>query len=818
MQSTQTRERVEIPTAGTPDERATILAAQLTIEEKAQQLVGIMPFGLVGPQGIVPDAVDKALGGGIGQVSGIGMFGSQTAPQVAASVNALQRYLVEHTRAGIPAIFHNEALNGVVAPDFTSFPTAIALAATWNPDAVEEMAQIIREQMRTVGLTQALSPVLDVARDARWGRVHETYGEDPYLASAFGVAFIRGLQGEDLDSGVIATAKHFLGYAVTEAGQNMAGTAVTRRELREVYARPFEAAIRLANLASVMNSYSTIDGVPVAASPEILRDLLRGELGFTGTVVSDYMTTQMLVERNEVADDKVDAAALALAAGLDVELPNPYAYGPVLAEAVRDGRISESLLDQAVHRVLRDKFALGLFEHPYAAEDPIRIGEVAARGGSLAADLAVQSVTLLKNDDHVLPLAASTRRIAVLGPHAESAYASFAAYTQPAGLELMKVMMSGGLGNMAGLDDTPADVPEEVAAETAQAMAAFMSIDVEHVVRGAYGAQSLTEALRHALPDAEIASVVTPLRDGDWDSAEVLIAAADADVVVLALGGRSSWLAAATGGTEGEGVDTADIDLPAVQVRLAREAARLGKPVIAVVQMGRPYALSSIEDSVSAIVTAYFGGPEQGRALASVITGAASPGGKLPFTMPRSSGQVPIHSGQHLGSGYRRSVTDMHHGYQDLPATPLYAFGHGLSYTTFEYGAIELAETEVTTTGTVTATIAVTNTGSVDGDEVVQAYVADRARGVTRPAQQLVGFARVALAASESKRVTVEFDLSQLAYIGLEDDGFVFEPGAIELSFGAASDDLRQSVRIEVTGPTTRVGSDRSFLARTHVE
>ena len=816
MEPIQTLERVEIPTDGTPDERAALLAAQLTIEEKAQQLVGIMPMGLVGPHGIVPAAVEQALGGGIGQVSGIGMFGSQSAPQVAASVNALQRYLVENTRAGIPAIFHNEALNGVVAPDFTSFPTAIALAATWNPDAVEEMAELIRHQMRTVGLTQALSPVLDVARDARWGRVHETYGEDPYLASAFGVAFIRGLQGSDLTDGVIATGKHFLGYAVTEAGQNMAGTAVTRRELREVYARPFEAAIRLAGLASVMNSYSSLDGVPVAASPEILRGLLRDDLGFTGTVVSDYMTTQMLVERNEVAEDKVEAAALALTAGLDVELPNPYAYGPVLAAAVRDGRIAESQLDEAVHRALRDKFALGLFEHPYASEDPIEITEVAGRGGELAASLAVESVTMLKNDG-VLPLSAATRRIAVLGPHAESAYTSFAAYTQPAGIELMKVMMSGGMGNMAGVE-APTDVPDDVAAEAAEAMAAFQAIDLEQVVRGAYGAQSITEALRDAMPAAEIASVVTPLRDEDWDPAEALRAAADADIVVLALGGRSSWLAGAVGGTEGEGVDTADIDLPAIQVRLAQEAARLGKPVIAIVQMGRPYALSSIEESVSAIVTAYFGGPEQGRALASVITGAANPGGKLPFTMPRTTGQVPIYSGQHRGTGYQRGEGDMHKGYQDYSATPLYAFGHGLSYTTFEYGAIELADAAVATSGTVSATISVTNTGGVAGDEVVQAYVADRARGVTRPAQQLVGFTRVALEAGESKRVTVEFDLSQIAYIGIDDNGFVFEPGAIEVSFGAASDDLRQSARIEVTGPTVRVGADRSFLARVNVE
>lgn len=810
-------EHIDIPRAGTPDERAARLVAELTIEEKALQLVGVMPMGLVGPHGIVPAAVERALGGGVGHVSAIGMFGAQSAPHVAASVNALQRYLVENTRAGIPAIFHNEALNGVVAPDFTSFPTAVALAATWNPDAVEQMADLIRVQMRTVGLTQALSPVLDVARDARWGRVHETYGEDPYVASAFGVAFIQGLQGDDLRAGVIATGKHFLGYAVTEAGQNMAATQASPRELLEVYARPFEAAIHLAGLGSVMNSYSTVDGVPVAAAPEILRTLLRDRLGFTGTVVSDYMTTQFLVERNEVAEDATDAAALALAAGLDVELPNPYAYGPVLADAVRSGRIPEAQLDEAVHRVLRDKFALGLFEHPYASEDPIEIQEIASRGGALARTLAAQSVTLLTNDDRTLPLAASTRRIAVVGPHAESASSAFAAYTQPAGLELMKVMLSGGLGSMAGVQDSAAEVPPEVAAEMAEGMAAFMALDVEQVVRHAYGAQSLTDALRDALPDTEVTSVVTSMGDED-DLTDALRAAEGADVVMLAIGGRSSWLGGAAGGTEGEGVDTADIDLPAAQLSLAREVAALGKPVVAVVQMGRPYALSSLADSASAIVTGYFGGPEQSRALAAVLTGAANPGGKLPFTIPRTSGQVPIHSGQHVGTGYRRTASDMHKGYQDQPSTPLFAFGHGLSYTTFAYGPIELRDAAVTTAGTVEATVTVENTGDVDGDEVVQVYVADRARGVTRPAQQLVGFARVSLDAGESARVTVEFDLSQLAYEGLDGDGLVFEPGPIEVSFGSASDDLRQSARVEVTGPVAMFGrADRSFLARVSV-
>lgn len=383
-----------------PLQRADALLARMTLEEKAFQLTSAMgPSLSAGPGGADPERLAGRLGHGIGQVSGLAGFGAKPPADVARTVNGIQRFLVEKTRLGIPAIFHNEALNGVMAPGFTVFPTGIALAATWDPESVGRMAALIGRQMRAIGMRQALSPVLDVARDARWGRIHETYGEDPYLVSALGVAYVRGLQGED----VLATAKHFLGYAVTEGGQNMAATAVGARELYEVHARPFEVAIHLAGLGSVMNSYSEYDGVPIGASHVILTELLRERMGFTGTVVADYMTIEWLASRQRIAADNQEAGVLALAAGLDVELPDIAGYGAPLAEAVKAGRIGEDVLDRSVRRVLRDKFALGLFDNPYVDEDPIVIRRTAAEGTDLARELARKSVTLLKNEGAVLP-------------------------------------------------------------------------------------------------------------------------------------------------------------------------------------------------------------------------------------------------------------------------------------------------------------------------------------------------------------------------------------------------------------------------------
>jgi beta-glucosidase len=420
-------------------ERADELLRQMTLEEKAMQLASVVPLALLAPDGPMRGQMDSLIGRGIGRVAGIGLLGHKLPDEIAKSVNAIKRYLVTETRLEIPAIFHNEALNGVVAPGFTAFPTPIGLAATWDPDAVQEMADIMRRQMRSVGMLHALAPVMDVARDARWGRVTETYGEDPYQVGAMSVAFTRGMQGEDLREGVIACAKHFLGYAPTEAGQNMAAVAVGPRELHDVYARPFKAAIRLAGLGGVMASYSEFEGVPIHTSRAVLTDLLRGRLGFTGTVVSDYNGVGWAQTRQLVASTSEEVGALGVSAGMDVEAPSPHGHGNALVRAVESGRLSEAQLDESVRRVLRDKFALGLFENPYVAEDSVEIGTRASEGNELSRRLADESVTLLKNEGGLLPLARDVANIAVIGPHADTVMVGFPHYTYPAGVAMIRV-------------------------------------------------------------------------------------------------------------------------------------------------------------------------------------------------------------------------------------------------------------------------------------------------------------------------------------------------------------------------------------------
>ncbi|MFI6549328.1 beta-glucosidase [Streptomyces prunicolor] len=781
-------------------QRADDLVARMTVEEKGFQLTSVMGPGLCGSDGADAERLTARLGCGIGQVSGLAGFGARPPAEVARAVNQVQRFLVEKTRLGIPAIFHNEALNGVMAPGFTVFPTGIALAATWDPEAVGRMAALIGRQMRAIGMRQALSPVLDVARDARWGRVHETYGEDPYLVSALGVAYVRGLQGE----GVLATAKYFLGYGATEGGQNMAATTVGARELYEVHARPFEAAIHLADLASVMNSYSEYDGVPIGASHAILTELLRERMGFTGTVVADYMTVEWLASRQRVAADNQEAGVLALAAGLDVELPETVGYGPALVEAVRAGRIAEDVLDRSVRRVLRDKFALGLFEHPYVDEDPVVIRGTASEGTGLARELARKSVTLLKNEDSVLPLRPSIPRIAVVGPLADDVTAAFPTYTYPA---MRRMLMRSAASAMPGTESVSDGSASSVAAE----MRAAAASHGDAWIRSEYDTLALAEAVRQALPEAEVTSVSgTGVLDAGPDDIPAAVAAArEADVVILALGGHAGWL---PDGTEGEGNDSAEIGLPAAQVKLVKEVTATGTPAVAVVQTGRPFAITSVVDELTAVVWAFYGGQQGTRAVADVLTGAAAPGGRLPYSIPRHTGQVPVHHGQKTGSGYRRTDTDMHRGYRDLPATPLYAFGHGLGYTTFGYGELTLDRTEVPVDGAVTVSVPVTNTGDRAGDEVVQLYFHDTATGLTRPAQELVGFRRVHLAPGACATVDFTVRMSQLGYVGLDGE-FVLEAGPVDVSVGAASDDIRARGRFEITGDTIALHGGRSYLS-----
>ncbi|MCU1687431.1 MAG: glycoside hydrolase family 3 domain protein [Amycolatopsis sp.] len=790
----------------TPLQRADALLARMTVEEKVRQRGCCFPLTLLGHDSELDEpALHQRLSQGIGHVAPLTLYGYKPPAVAARLAGQIQRFLVENTRLGIPAIFHNEGLNGVLAPQCTVFPTAIGLAATWNPDAVRRLAGVVARAMRAIGQHQALSPVMDVARDARWGRVHETYGEDPYLVSAFSVAYVQGLQGEDLTEGVLATGKHFLGYAAGEGGLNLAGTRIGARELYEVYARPFEAAIHLAGLGSVMNSYAEVDGIPAGASRAVLTGLLRERLGFTGTVVSDYGTIPMLVDRQHVARDTTEAAILALTAGLDVELPTTVGYGSAFADAVTADRVATDALDDAVRRVLHDKFALGLFERPYPCEDPIVITRTARDGADLAAELARQSITLLANDHGLLPLSRDITRIAIVGPHADDVTGAFGAYTYPGSVAMMRALAAGQGATMQGLDSSDDFLSPGALTAIGRELRPVLAQTPGDWIRADYPTCSLADAIRALAPTATVTVVpgAGVLDDEPGDIRAAVAAARDADVVIAALGGRCGWFHGPL--TEGEGIDTADIDLPACQVELVTAVAATGTPVVGVVHTGRPMALTGIGEHVAALVWAAYGGQEQAAAMADVLFGVVNPGGKLPYSIPRHSGQVPIHHAQQANSGYRGA------GYRDMPSTPLFAFGHGHSYTTFGYTDLTVSPQSVDTDGTLTISVQVTNTGDVAGDEVVQLYVHDDATGVVRPAQELAGFHRLCLAPGAARQVRFTLPLTQLGY--LDPAGrFVLEPGPIQVMVGAASDDIRGTATVEITGPFRELTGHRTYL------
>lgn len=781
-----------------PEQRANLLLSQMTLREKCFQLTSVPPWYLTLASGERPTMADEYVEKAPGHICNFGVDDPET---MASIVGRLQRLVVEETRLGIPLLLHAEALNGFLAGGHMVFPTSTGLAATWSPDLVEEMADLIRRQMTRVGVRQALSPNMDVALDPRWGRVHESYGEDPYLVAAMSVAYTRGLQSNDLRNGVIATGKHFVGYAMPEGGVNLSAYEGGSRRTRDLFAFPFEAAIQLAGLGSVMNSYSDVDGVPAGASREVLTDLLRETLGFDGFVSSDYTTLEHIVTRQRAAQSAAEAGRLTIEAGLDTEFPIPYAYGDTLALEIEGGRVDVAHVDASAHRVLTAKFRLGLFENPYPSET-INVAEVASEGADLSRELAQRSVVLVKNDG-ILPLTADESKvIALIGPHGDAIRYQFPTYSYPAFRDMTTFMSSGGMGNMIGVDPGMAAWNNSL----------FAPEPIETFVRERLGATSLVDEVRRHDPrvKAEAGTTLTgELDDGAFDRAVAV--AAQADLVILALGGASLWFNGER--TEGEASDSADVALPAAQSRLAEAVAATGTPVVTVLVQGRGYALPAAVQNSSAVLIASYGGPFGPAAIADVLFGVANPSGRLPYSVPRHSGQIPIYHHQRAGTGYRNPLPpDVARHYLDLEATPLYTFGHGLSYTQFALADLDHDE-EMDTNGSARLSASVTNIGDRAGAAVVQLYLRVNTSGVTRPAQQLAGFARVNLAAGESRRVSFTVQASQLGYTNLARE-FAVEPAVVNAWLGFDSDDRRLHADLRVTGsPRVLSSSQRSFFS-----
>ncbi|ROP51539.1 glycoside hydrolase family 3 N-terminal domain-containing protein [Streptomyces sp. PanSC9] len=738
------------------------LLPRMTLREKTAQLYGVWVGAATDGDGVAPHQRemtaaydwDVLIASGLGQLTR--SFG--TAPvEPALAARALaraQRRIAAANRFGIPAVAHEECLAGFTAWRATAYPVPLAWGASFDPELVAEMGRRIGHDLRSAGVHQGLAPVLDVVRDPRWGRVEETIGEDPYLVGTLGTAYVRGLES----AGVVATLKHFAGYASSAGARNLAPVRAGVREFADVTLPPFEMALREGGARSVMAAYTETDGVPASADPRLLTEVLREEWGFTGTVVADYFGIGFLRTLHRVAADGAEAARLALAAGVDVELPTLDCFGDPLAEAVRKGRVPESLVDRAARRVLRQKCELGLLDEDWSPE-PDGPPELDSAGNrAVARRLAEESVVLLDNPRGLLPLAPGGR-IAVVGPRAADALAMLGCYSFPSHV------LPHHPGVPLGIEVLP-----------------------------------LLDALRAELPNAEVTFAEgCGVSDADTGGFEEAVArAAAADVCVAVLGDRAGLFGR---GTSGEGCDVADLRLPGVQAELLDALAATGVPVVLVLLTGRPYALGRWHGRLGAVVQAFFPGEEGGPAVAGVLSGRVNPSGRLPVSVPYGPGGQPW--------TYLQPPLGLAGEVSSLDPTPLHPFGHGLSYTTFAWeGHADDEVAEIGTDGGHDLSLTVRNTGDRAGAEVVQLYLHDPVASVTRPDVRLIGYRRLELAPGEARRLTFRFH-ADLSSFTDRTGTRVVEPGELELRLGPSSAQARHTVRLRLSGPVRVLGADR---------
>jgi len=777
--------------AGLPvDARVADLLARMTLDEKLAQLGSLWSFELFRSETEIDgDLIRGRLADGIGQVSRVAGATNLDAIGAAEAGNQIQRFLVEETRLGIPAILHEETLHGLLAREATSFQQSIGAAAAFDPELVEAIATTIRRRMLAIGARQALAPVLDICRDPRWGRIEETYGEDPYLATVLGVAYVRGIQGPDLSEGVVATAKHLVGHGLSEGGLNQAPVHIGRRELRDEQLLPFEAAVRDAGLASVMPTYCEVDGVPCHASRELLTTILRDEWGFDGLVASDYTAVQMLVGEHRLTSDLGTAAAMSLGAGMDSELPTTQAFGAPLRAALGEGRIDLAVVDLAVERTLRLKFRLGLFERPYVnVPAPAELASLDADERALARDLARRSIVLAENRG-ILPLAADPGRIAVIGPIADSARDLLGDYAHLLHIETLAELRHRA--NPFGFPSNDVIHPVDELSRMPTILGA---------IRDRFGAERVTHA------------VGTGLREGsDAQIAEAVMVARGANVAIVVAGERSGLTMDAT---TGESRDRRDLGLLGRQQELLEAVVATGTPTVLVLVSGRPLAIEWAAEHCAAVVLAWVPGDEGPAAIADVLAGDVDPGGRLPVTFPRHVGQLPLTYRHHPTGGKSNWKVD----YVDGPTSPLWPFGHGRSYTTFTIDHLRVDRSLLQTTGdAVTIRADVTNTGPRDGDQIVQLYVRDEEASVARPVLELRGFRRVHLAAGECRTVAFELSTEQLAYVDAELRRIV-EPGTVRVLVGSSSVDLPLVADLALVGPVVELVERHHYVTGATIE
>lgn len=758
-----------------PEERARDLLARLSLEEKVRQLGGAMAIPIMPWE-------NQDLRGGIG-VANVMATGENPAEQIKAA----QEYIIENSPHRIPALLHGEALSGPVSfPGGSVYPISIGMGATFTPELVEEMADATRQQLVAGGIRHALSPVGDLARDFRWGRTNETYGNDPTLSAEMMVSFVKGMQGFDIKEGVAATGKHFFGYSQTEGGLNCHKTMINPRELREQHAKPFEAAIRYADLKTVMNSYSEIDGLPVCANKGILTDLLRNDLGFTGVVVSDYASIPKLLEPFHLVDNITEAGIRCLEAGLDVECPTRSGYGDGMIEAVESEKIDIAFVDRSVLRILTLKFELGLFEQPYPIFEQLpQIAEKLKDWHEGSYQAALKSITLLKNTG-ILPISDRHKKILVCGPAGNCLRMLFSHYTAVTALEM--------LANLAVEGDTQQgyEIADMLTQEREEENIADKYM-FDEMIRQLYpGAKTTFEGLAETYDNIQFIEGCDYKGSNDSGIDDAVKAAREADIVVMAVGGKNGLGQSAS---SGEGVDSVSLDLPGQQEQLMREVFAANPNMIIIHTDGRPMVSEWAYENVPAIIEGWLPNAFGGNALAAVVSGQYNPAGRTPVDVPRSVGHMPVYHCQANGSSGAKNRNLILSGYIDADASVLAPFGYGLSYTTFSYADFKMELNQES--GEVRASVKVTNAGDCDGEEVVQLYGSDLVATMIRPIHELVGFKRIFLQAGEAKIIEFDFNIDFFAFLG-QDNQWVLEKGDFLFTVGAHSDDTRAQMKLQL--------------------
>ena len=734
------------------EQRVADLLSRMTLEEKVAQMEGAWenrqffsdPKTLfVDPDGnFLPERAAVLLKNGLGEIS---RPSEKRGPrQMANYTNTVQKWVKENTRLGIPVLFHDECLHGHVAPGGTSYPQAIALSSTWDPALVQDVFSATAAEARARGVQHCLAPVLDLARDPRWGRTEETYGEDPYLVSRIGLAAILGFQGTGRMDGahVMATAKHFAVHGQPEGGTNVAPGNYSERVVREYFLKPFETAVKEGHVQTVMASYNEIDGIPSHSNKHLLDGILRHEWGFDGLIVSDYFGITDLVTLHHVVATNEEAAKMALEAGVEIELPFEATFSS-LPDQVRQGKVSEASVDRAVARLLRAKFEAGLFENPYVDPDYAEKLVNNADHQRLALQAAHESIILLKNQNNLLPLDKSRyRRIAVIGPNAADLH--LGGYSNHPGR---------GVSVLQAVRDKVGPSAEVLYSEGCKITETFPDWDADKVVLGdpALNAKRIQDAVA---------------------------VARKADLVILALGeneqtSREAWAADHLG-------DRDSLDLLGNQDDLVKAVLATGKPTVVYLQHGRPNSINYIAENVPAILDGWYLGQEGGAAIADVLFGDYNPGGKLPITVPRSVGQLP---------DYYYQKPSAKRGFLGASIKPLFPFGWGLSYTSFKYDNLRVTPDTIGPQGTTTVSVDVTNTGKVSGTEVAQLYIRDEVSSVTRPVKELRGFRRLALDPGKTQTVTFTLGPEELSFLDREMHRVV-EPGSFKIMVGGNSVDL----------------------------